>query len=184
MLRTERGGIYYRVADPSWRDPLDGTYAAMHGGRWTAPGSYPTVYLCQTIPVARGIVNHNFEGLPYGPEDIAPDAAPMLLDVTVAPAECLDVASPAGAQAVGLPATYPLDASGTEVRWEACQPIGRQAYDAGLDGVACASARATGEELAHFNRMNKLAVAKSRPFAGWFWPLARSGPPAQVDDST
>jgi RES domain-containing protein len=170
VLRTERGGNYYRVADPSWRNPLDGAYAAMHGGRWTTPGSYPTVYLCQTIPVARGIVNHNFDGLPYGPEDITPDAAPLLLDVTVAPAECLDVTNPTAAEALGLPPTYPLDATGIEIRWEACQPVGQQAYDAGLAGVACLSARANGEELAHFNRASDLALARARPFAEWFWP--------------
>ncbi len=40
MLTVQRGGTYHRVADPSWREPLDGSYAAFHGGRWTAPGPY------------------------------------------------------------------------------------------------------------------------------------------------
>lgn len=170
MLTVQRGGTYHRVADPTWREPLDGSYAAVHGGRWTAPGSYPTVYLCATIPVARAIVNYRFSELPYGPEDLAPAAAPLLVDVRVSPGECLDVTGPSGARAAGLAPSYPLAADGTTVGWEACQPLGRRAHDAGLAGVACLSARASGEELAHFNRAGELTAVGSRPFAQWFWP--------------
>ncbi|MDA8068433.1 MAG: hypothetical protein M0T77_07460 [Actinomycetota bacterium] len=100
MLTVQRGGRYHRVADPSWQDPLDGTYAAHNGGRWNAPASHPAVYLCATIPVARAIVNHNLAGLPYGPEDLQPAAAPLLLDVHVTPASFLEVTGPAGRDAV------------------------------------------------------------------------------------
>ncbi len=170
MLTVERGGRYYRVADPSWQNPFDGRYAAVHGARWTAPGSHPTVYLCATVPVARANVNHNFAGLPYGPEDMDPRAAPVLLTVHVRPDRCLDVTGPAGAQAVGLPATYPKDAGGNTVTWAVCQPIGAQAHSAGLPAVACLSAVAAGEELAHFNRDGGLEQTARRRFDVWFWP--------------
>jgi hypothetical protein len=166
----ERGGAYYRAADPSWQDALDGSYAARHGGRWTPPGSYSTVYLCRSVPVARGVVIHNLAGLPYGPEDMDPAAAPVLVDVRVRPARYLDVVTRAGIRAAGLPATYPLTASGTEVGWEVCQPTGRRAREAGLAGVACLSARANGEELAHYGRRRDLAIVASRSFDDWFWP--------------
>lgn len=170
MLTVERGGRYYRVADPSWQNPLDGRYAAAHGARWTAPGSRPNVYLCATVPVARANVNNNFASLPYGPEDMDPLAAPVLLTVKVPQDGCLDVTTSAGAQAVGLPATYPKDADGNTVTWSICQPIGAQAHTAGLAAVACLSAVAPGEELAHFNRTGALKQTARQRFDAWLWP--------------
>ncbi|MFN8170077.1 MAG: hypothetical protein U0S36_15030 [Candidatus Nanopelagicales bacterium] len=35
--------LWWRVADASWDDPLDPSYADRLGGRWTAPGAGPTL---------------------------------------------------------------------------------------------------------------------------------------------
>ena len=40
-LLVTRGGVYVRVADPDWDDPLSGEFAKARGGRWNAPGVLP-----------------------------------------------------------------------------------------------------------------------------------------------
>jgi hypothetical protein len=43
-----RGGALYRVADPSWDDPLDVEYCTRSGGRWNPAGSFGVHYLNAT----------------------------------------------------------------------------------------------------------------------------------------
>ena len=52
MQTVERAGERYRVCDPSWRDPLDTTYAKRFGGRWNVADSLGALYLNATIAVA------------------------------------------------------------------------------------------------------------------------------------
>jgi hypothetical protein len=78
----------------------------------------------------------------------------------------------AGLRDLGLPKTYPLDSRRRLVPWRRCQPIGLQAWDRGLPGVAARSARAAGEELAYFGR-RKLRRGAVRAFTDWFWGDAR-----------
>jgi RES domain-containing protein len=102
---TSRAGRYLRVASPDWDDPLDGSYAAAKGGRWNPPGSYGTVYLNRTQTVARLNVDRLHVGLPYGPEDLDPNQAPILVATDVPEHDYLDVVTDAGIAAAGLRAT-------------------------------------------------------------------------------
>ena len=169
-----RGGPYVRVADPSWRRPLEGSYAAERGGRWNPPGSFPVVYLCSTFQIARANVLRRFDGLPYSVLDLLPDRRPTLIETDVREHRAVDVVSDAGCRAVGLPETYPLDAGGGEVGWERCQPIGRTAWEQGEPAIACRSAAARpsdeGDELAWFvhGRDDRLGVRRRRAFDDWF----------------
>ncbi len=36
---------WWRIADPTWADPLDPSFAQRRGGRWNLPESFPTLYL-------------------------------------------------------------------------------------------------------------------------------------------
>ncbi|MDP9188315.1 MAG: RES domain-containing protein, partial [Actinomycetota bacterium] len=110
MRTLKRGGTYLRVADPGWKDPLDGRHAARLGGRWNPPGSFDVVYLCSTIEVARANVYRLLTAQPYGPEDLRPEAAPLLVTVAVGEDRYLNVVTDAGCSAVGLPRSYPRDA--------------------------------------------------------------------------
>lgn len=170
---VRRGGAYLRVADPSWKDPLDGSYSVRQGGRWNAPGTFGVVYLNRTIEVARANVRRLFAGQPYGPEDLDPREAPVLVDTTVPKADFVDVLSDAGCRAAGLPATYPLE-DGEPIPHRRCQPIGQRAWDEGWPGIACRSAAAgcdrDDEELAWFEREESLVAATTRAFDDWFWP--------------
>jgi RES domain len=171
-LRTiRRGGPYLRVADPDWDDPLDGGYAAERGGRWNPPESFPVVYLCQTIAVARANVYRSLERQPYGPEDLRPEAGPVLVRATVPEDRYLNVVTDAGCRDAGLPVTYPRDSRRRIVPHSRCQPIGLRAREAGLPGVAARSAVSDGEELAYFGP-RKLRRAAVRSFGDWFWEPA------------
>jgi hypothetical protein len=169
-LRTiRRGGPYLRVADPDWDDPLDGRYAAERGGRWNPPESFPVVYLCQTIEVARAIVYRRLARQPYGPEDLRPGAGPVLVRTRVPGDRYLNAITEAGLRDVGLPVTYPRDSRRRIVPHSRCQAIGLRAWEAGLPGIGARSAAAAqGEELAYFGR-RKLRRGAIRSFEQWFW---------------
>lgn len=163
-----------RVADPAWRLSLDGSYAAERGGRWNPSGSFPVVYLCSTVQIARANVLRRFDGLPYSVLDLLPDRRPVLVETDVRGHRAVDVVSDAGCRAAGLPASYPRDEDGSEVGWDRCQPVGRIAWEQGEASIACRSAAARpgddGEELAWFvrGREDRLRVNRRRAFDAWF----------------
>jgi hypothetical protein len=164
-----RSGRFVRVAQPDWRRPLDPSFAAVRGGRWNAPGSFPVVYLCATPAVARQVVVGRFEGLPYGLLDLRPDRRPVLIETDVPSHRAVDVVTDAGCRAASLPATYPYDARGRKVGWERTRPIGRTAWEQGERSIACRSAAIAkggeGEELAWFVRegIDRLASPPDGP---------------------
>ena len=173
MRTIRRGGVYFRVADPGWDRPLDGRFARSNGGRWNPPESFPVVYLNRSVEVARANLYRKLEGQPYGPEDLEPSTAPVLVSTRVSEDRYVDVITARGRVAAGLPSSYPRTESGEIVGWDVCQPVGASAFAAGSPGVACLSAAPTaprgGEELAWFQRRRRLRVLKRRGFNDWFW---------------
>ncbi len=172
MKETRRGGEYFRVADPSWTNPLDGSYSAERGGRWNPPGSFPVVYLNATVEVARANVARRFRGMPFGPEDLDTVEAPVLVTAAVPDAHYVDAVTSEGLVELGLPSTYPVDENGVVVPHEPCQPIGVRAWDSGERGIASRTAadqEIGGEELAWFQRENALAAKATADFDSWFW---------------
>jgi RES domain len=169
-----RGGAHVRVADPSWRRPLDGRFAGERGARWNPPGSSSVVYLCSTLDIARANVLRRFHGLPYSPLDLLPERRPVLIETVVRRHRAVDVVTDAGCRAAGLPPTYPREADGTEVGWNRCAPIGRTAFEQAEASIAYRSAAARpgdlGEELVWFvhARSDQLRVASRRAFDDWF----------------
>ena len=171
-LLITRGGVYVRVADPYWDDPLSGEFAKVHGGRWNSPGAFPVVYLNNDERVARANLLQRFARLPYGPEDLEPSAAPVLVSTIVPEDDFVDVVTDAGCAAVDLPVGYPTEDDGTPVPHERCRPVGRRAWNAGLPGIACRSAAPAAplgaEELARFGRGDPLTPLAIRRFPDWF----------------
>jgi len=185
-VRTvRRGGDYLRVADPAWADPLDGRFSARRGGRWNPPRSFAAVYLSRTVEVARAVVHQKLADHPYGPEDLSPATAPVLVEAVVRAERFADALTARGLGSAGLPPGYPRDEAGDVVGWARCQPIGVDAWEAGLPGVACRSAAPTappgGEELAWFQRGRRRLRARAvRRFDDWFWELGLGlSPPAR-----
>lgn len=169
-----RSGRFVRVADPDWRRPLDPTFAAVRGGRWNPPDSFPVLYLCATLAVARAVVLGRFAGLPYGVLDLRPDRRPVVIETEVPSHRAVDVVTDAGCSAASLPPTYPRDSRGRKIGWERTQPIGETAWEQGERSIACRSAAVPtggdGEELAWFfrARTDRLAVSARRAFDDWF----------------
>lgn len=179
MRHVRRAGTYLRITDPTWPDPLDGTYSMRRGGRWNQPGSHPTLYLNRNDVTARAnarqLLDAHLRGMPFAVDDLAPDELPMLVGVVVPDAAYVDVVTDAGCRAVGLPATYPLDTTGEVVAWAVCQIIGAEAQGAGEPGIACRSAAEPStpglEELAYFGNDASPAPDPPRPFSEWYGPI-------------
>ena len=83
MLTVAITGNYCRVAEPDWDDPLDPSYAASRGQRWNPPGMQ-CLYLNRDEDAARANVARRFAGLAYGPADLDPATAPVLVEVIIA----------------------------------------------------------------------------------------------------
>lgn len=165
---TQIGGVHYRIADPDWSDPLDGSYAARDGQRWNPPG-LACLYLSSNTATARANLAKRFAGLPYGPDDLDPATAPLLVTVEVPDGQAADAYTDHGLQAAGLPASYPLDGNDQTIPHSTCQPIGQTAFDAGLDGIDCRSAALGGtRELAWFPRGAALQLQSFRTFEQWW----------------
>jgi len=172
MRHVRRGGRHFRVADPSWEDPLSGSFSRVRGGRWNPPGAFDVVYLNATEAVARAQVRKSLAPLAIGPEDLDPGSAPVLIATEVPTDSYVDATGDAGLRSLGLPVEYPLDAGGAPVGHAVCQPTGVAAQAAGEPGIAARSAAevpSPGEELAYFGD-GRLSVRERRAFAEWFWP--------------
>ena len=99
MLTVSIGGRYYRIADPDWTDPLDPSFASAPGQRWN-PVGLACLYLNHDQTTARANVTKRFVELPYGPEDLDPATAPLLLGVDVPDGEAADAYTEAGLAAL------------------------------------------------------------------------------------
>jgi hypothetical protein len=177
-MRTEvlpEGHDWLRIADPTWRGPLDPVFAQRRGARWNPPDSFPTLYLNEDPVTARLNLRRFITGWPFGPEDLRDDTGPCLVAARLPRAQRVaDVHSRQGVAAAGLPATYPLDGQAVQVGHDRCQPIGAAAHRRGLRGVRSRSARApdgAGRELAWFPATirSRAQPISTTPFEAWFW---------------
>lgn len=166
---------WWRIADPSWKDPVDPTFAQQRGGRWNTPGSHATLYLNEDVVTARMNMELFSAAWPYEPQDLRPEHAPVLVDVTLPRGQIVaDAHTPEGLASVDLPLTYPLYANGRTVAQSECQPIGGAVHQAAFRGVRCRSVTSPlgeGRELAWFpaTARSKATIQITRSFADWFW---------------
>lgn len=170
----KRGGTYYRVCDPSWKNPADTSFSRRDGGRWNPPGAFGALYLNADIAVAaanarRSLATAFGDAVTFA--DIRPERRPDLQLFTVAASAFVDAITPDGIAALGLPTVYP-DGCGHD----ACRTIARELYAAGEPGIAARSAALPrGEELAIFDTHASLARRQRsgrRTFAAWYPGLA------------
>lgn len=177
-MRTEwlrDGHDWLRIAERSWTDPLDPTFARQRGGRWNPPESFATLYLNEDIVTARINLRHFIADWPYEPEDLRAATGPVLVSAHLPRRQrVVDAHTPEGVAGVVLPAMYPIDERGELVGHDRCQPVGEQAHQLRRRGVRCRSARTpegAGRELAWFPAT---AASRARPvrvheFTDWYW---------------
>ena len=160
------------MADPAWSDPLDYSFSATHGGRWNAPGSHAVLYLSANPDTARMQVERLCAAGPFTIDDLADDAYTLVVATVPAGQRVADAKSADGLAELALPASYPADAQGDILPHSACQPIGRQVKDAGLQGIWCKSActpDGAGRELAWFpdSGAKATSVGPAISLGGW-----------------
>lgn len=177
-MRTELladGHEWLRIANADWDDPLDPRFAGERGGRWNPPDSFPTLYFNEDVVTARFNLDRFIEGWPYEPEDLEDDTGPVLVRATLPRKQRVaDCHTPAGVASLGLPPTYPLDATGELVDHPTCQSLGRAIHETGRRGVRSRSARVpdlAGRELAWFpaTAASKARLVETTPFSQWYW---------------
>lgn len=143
------------------------------GQRWNAKGSFPVTYLNANEATAQAnaeVMLGQIAGIGVDVDDIERAQLPVILPCLVPPRTVLDVLSDEGCLDVGLDATYPYEPDGSIVPHRRCQPIGRRAWEDGLDGIACRSAALptpAGRELAWFDRPERRLAPSGppRPYA-------------------
>lgn len=166
--------IWLRVADPLWTNSLDPSFAAAAGGRWNPPGSFPVLYLNADVGTARLQIDRLVEDQPFTADDLDEDAYLLVAATLPRSQTCADAVSRAGLKSLGLPPSYPLNATGEVVGRGVCQPIGEEVHEGGLRGVWSGSAVSptqTGRELAWFpatGRSRARPIWKAgRPLGQW-----------------
>lgn len=171
----EDGHVWWRIADPAWRDPLDPDFAAERGGRWNPPHSFPTLYLNEDQVTARLNLRQFIARWPYAPEDLRDDSGPVLVGATLPRRQTVcDAHTRSGVAAAGLPRTYPFDDKGERIPHAVCQSIGASAKKAGLRGVRARSAQSqhgAGRELAWFPATVRSMAKRTETltFEQWYW---------------
>ena len=168
-----RGGRYFRVCDPLWKDPSDTSYSKIKGGRWNVASSASTsgfgaLYLNATVDVA--IANarrHVWSTFRVVLEDLLPEKLPDLQEYDVHEHRFVDAVTPSGISKLGLPSDY-----ATVTPHPPCQRIAQGAYDAGEKGIAPLSAvKPSDEELVIFDRVMPLLItARDRRRASSWLP--------------
>ena len=176
VVTVTDGHGWLRVADPGWENPLDPSHAAVVGGRWNPPNSFPTLYLNEDLDTARAQVIALLAGSPVRPEDL--DAGFDLVLATLPRfQQAADAVTDDGLRRLGLPDTYPRHANGRPVRRATCQPVGVEVRGLGLRGIRARSATTEdggGRELAWFPaRASSHATEEARiPFQKWWYQEA------------
>ncbi len=189
QVRLPDGRVWLRVADPSWVDPLDGTFAGLRGGRWNAPGSSAALYLNGDVVTARLQIDRLLEGSPVTVDDLDDGAFVLAFAVLPRTQVCADAVSEPGLKALGLPGSYPLDPTGIEIPHSTCQAIGAAVRGRQLRGIWCRSACTSdgrGRELAWFpatSRSVAIGAKPSIPLGDWRHATTWTdlGLPAQAD---
>ena len=169
FITSKIGGRYLRVVDWHWSDPLDTSHAAQPPGRrWNPPG-LACLYLNADIATARANALRHFAGRPVTIDEVDPASAPHLIDVEIPEGTAADAFTNEGLAAIGLPDTYPIGSDGSAIPHGCCQPAGRAAFDAGLNGVDCRSATPGGNrELAWFPSTDTARQVSRSPAPQWW----------------
>ena len=167
--------VWWRIADPAWRDPLDASFAAHFGGRWNPAGGFAALYLNEEKVTARLNLRAFISQWPYEPEDLRNDTGPVLVGAKLPRAQQVcDVHSRYGVVRAGLHENYPHDLNGVPVSHAVCQSLGQKIKQAGLRGVRCRSAQSrdgAGRELAWFpaNARSRATRVKTIAYEDWYW---------------
>ena len=129
--RIAHAGVAYRNQSPPY-DPRSGEGARLNGGRFNPPGSFPTLYLCETRPCVVAELTRKGARQVVGVEGLLPR---MLYRYEFDLHRALDLTDPDTRAQLGI-TTDELVADG----WTVCQQLGTEAYAVGDQGIRTYSA--------------------------------------------
>src|ERR671916_2682132 len=95
LSKTELGRLFGVT-----RQAIDGWHEQ---GVPAARGSFPVVYLCESLAVARANVFRTLTGLRYEPEDLESERGPVLVEAEVPEDPYVDAVTRRGLESLGLP---------------------------------------------------------------------------------
>lgn len=131
----------YRHQAPKY-DPLDGHGARLHGGRFTPPGSFPTLYLCTSLRCVTAELQRLGQRQVIGVEALLPRA---VYEYSVSLSRVLDLTSGEVLEQVGL-----READVTAPDWRLTQELGKAAHSLDFQAIRAPSALGVDEILAVF----------------------------------
>ena len=142
--RVARAGSAYRNQSPRY-DPRSGEGARLHGGRFNPPGSFPTLYLCETRPCAVAELTRQGTRHVVGVEGLLPR---VLYRYELDLHRVLDLTDEQTRQQVGL-----TEDVLTGDDWSLCQQLGAEAYASGDQAIRTFSATGVDTVLAVFTEL-------------------------------
>jgi RES domain-containing protein len=142
--RMARTGSAYRNQSPRY-DPRSGEGARLHGGRFNPPGSFSTLYLCETRPCAVAELTRQGTRHVVGIEGLLPR---VLYRYELDLHRVLDLTDEQTRQHVGL-----TEDVLTGDDWSLCQQLGTEAYTSGDQAIRTFSATGVDTVLAVFTEL-------------------------------
>jgi RES domain-containing protein len=134
VLIDHRHEPIYRVVRSGWADPLDASFSrSATDRRWNHAG-FPALYCCCGEAVARAVALDVLRYAGIELEELQPQARPELTEIRWQ-GEVVDVTTPEGVTAAGLPSAYPRGVDRDRTR-----SLGESWHGRGRAGVVCRSA--------------------------------------------
>lgn len=159
-------GQAYRHQAPRY-SPLDGNGARLNGGRYTPVGSFPTLYLCTSVPCVSAELRHLGQRHVLGLDALLPRA---VYRYEIGLTRVLDLAASEIRASIGISSS-----DLTEPDWSLTQQLGAAAHAASFQGILAPSALGVDEVLVVF----PLHVGSGRVDAGLVeqWESSDDVPP-------
>lgn len=139
--RVAHRATAYRNQSPRY-DPRSGEGARINGGRFTPPGSFPTLYLCETRPCAVAELNRQGTRHVVGVEGLLPR---VLYRYDLDLQRMLDLTDQETRGHLGITENELVADD-----WAMCQQIGAEAHASGDQAIRTISATGVGTVLVIF----------------------------------
>jgi len=124
----------YRVVKADWGDPLDATYSQRKPDRRWNTESFPALYCCCGLGVARAVALDIFRVAGLELEDLQPGVRPQLAEIEWR-GEVIDMVTERGVVAAGFAPEYP-----SAVDRAATRAAAERWHSTGTEGVCARSA--------------------------------------------
>jgi RES domain-containing protein len=156
--RVAHAGTAYRNQSPRY-DPRSGDGARLHGGRFNPPGSFPTLYLCETRPCVVAELTRQGTRHVVGVEGLLPRVL-YRYELDLYP--ILDLTDPDTRTQIGI-----TEDELVADDWTLCQQLGSEAHAVGDQGIRTYSATGVDTVLVVFPELLGSSLAGVERVERW-----------------